>query len=309
MRRNFRSKSHKLVAFPAKRMDHAFEIAVELKRFEVKIRKAATAMVAVASMLVVGIALPTSIAQASSPAYLFTVQSVAGSIVPGRPVKGEDERFTLRLNGVDPVTKFTDRPYRAATVMSPSALVSNWDAWFADSPPNAVLTFAKSAGKAPQSIVVTLSRPRWDKGNRTLLFTATRTYRTMDPSEKGSGWTRPETPRRFTSASLFIDDAGFNVDQLAELVESTMQQAIEPFVFNVDDAITWAAATSALSTALTQLWSQGALTGATPADAFTVACQPSTQQLTDAILSCTATMQLAGWGPFTLTVAQQETES
>ena len=267
-----------------------------------KIRTAATAMVAVASMSVVGIALPTSMAQASTPASLFTVQSVAGSIVLGRPVKGEDERFTLRLNGVDPVTKFADRPFRAATVMSPSALVSNWDAWFADSPPNAVLTFAKSAGKAPQSIVVTLSRPRWDKGNRTLLFTATRTYRTMDPSEKGSGWTRPETPRRFTSASLFIDDAGTNGPSL---VTSMMQQAMQPFVFSANDATTWAAVTSSISVAFTQLWQLGALAGATPAEAFTVACQATAQQLLNGILSCTATVQLTGGDPFTVTLTQE----
>ena len=269
-----------------------------------KIRNSATAIVAAASMLVVGIVLPTSTAQASSPAYLFTVQSVAGSIVMGTPVKGEDERFTLRLNGVDPVTKFTDRPLRAATVMSPSALVSNWDAWFSSSPPNAVLTYAKSAGKAPQSIVVTLSRPRWDKDNRTLLFAATRTYRTMDPSEKGSGWTRPETPSRFTSASLFIDDAATNVDAMNSLLGTTMQETMNDFAFSANDAITWAAVTSALNTTINDMFQTGAFDGIAGSEAFTVSCQPSAQDLLNGNLPCSVTVQVAGWGPYTLTVTQ-----
>ena len=146
-------------------------------------------------------------AQAVSPSYLFTVQAVSGSTLLGTAQKGEDERFTLSLRDVDPVTKFADRPFRNASVMSPAALVSNWKAWFSTSAPNAVLTYSVGAGKAPQSIVVTLSSPRYSAAGRTLSFSASRTYRVLDPSQKGKGWVRPVTPRAFVLASLFIDDS------------------------------------------------------------------------------------------------------
>lgn len=142
-----------------------------------------------------------------SEAYLFTVQAVAGSTVTRQTAKGEDERFTLTLTGVDPVTKFADRPFTDARVMSPKALATNWNAWFRTAPPNAVLTYAVGQGKAPQSIVVTLTNPKWNATNRALTFTAVRIYRTLDPSAKGKNWNRPATPTSFTTASLFIDDA------------------------------------------------------------------------------------------------------
>ncbi len=174
-------------------------------------RAVRTAIALIATALAGAGLAPAASAQGPSPAYLFTVQAGSGTTVPGTAAKGQDERFTLTMRGVDPVTKFADRPFRTASVMSPAALVSNWDAWFADSPPNAVLTYASTGSKPPQSIVVTLTRPRYESTSRTLRFTAVRTYRTLDPSEKGQAWTRPTTPRTFAHASLFIDDAGVYV--------------------------------------------------------------------------------------------------
>ena len=107
-----------------------------------RLSKSTAASALIAAMAAVCLVASSAPAQAANPSYLFTVQAAAGSTSPGQTSKGEDERFTLTLRGVDPVTKFADRPLRAASVISPAALVSNWDSWFADSPPNAVLTFA-----------------------------------------------------------------------------------------------------------------------------------------------------------------------
>lgn len=146
--------------------------------------------------------------QGSSEQFLFTLQAASGATVDAQALDGEDERFTLRLSGVDPVTKFSDRPFRDAMVMSVDDLVSSWASWFADSPPNAVLTYDAGAGLAPQSIVVTLTEPEWNLDTSTITFTAVRIYRTTDPNETVAGWIRPKTPAIFTTASLFIDNVG-----------------------------------------------------------------------------------------------------
>jgi hypothetical protein len=241
-------------------------------------------------------------AQAATPSYLFTVEAAAGSTASVRPAQGEDERFNITMRGVEPVTKFADRPFRSASVMSPAALVSNWDAWFADSPPNAVLSCVGGTGQAPQSIVVTLTRPRYDNVGRTLTFTASRTYRTLDPSQKGKNWKRPATPRAFTGASLFIDDAGSST---TDALVAQLQQAMQPYVFSPNNADTWGAVTSALSGVLTQAWQQGTLMGPTAASAFTVSCAPTSLQILNGYLSCSVSMQLSGGSNYSTTLTQQ----
>lgn len=133
------------------------------KGCNMRLSKSTAASALIAAIAAVCLVASSAPAQAANPSYLSTVQAVAGSTVLGQTSKGEDERFTLTMRGVDPVTKFADRPLRAASVISPAALVSNWNSWFADSPPNAVLTFAGRAGEAPQSIVVTLTKPRYER--------------------------------------------------------------------------------------------------------------------------------------------------
>lgn len=146
-------------------------------------------------------------AAGGSKSWLFAAVSATGRTRPLTPGAHEDERFVLKLIGVPPITKFTDRPFRDATLISPSTLVRQWREWFAKSPPNAVLTFQDSTrpGSAPSSFVVTLRSPRYQKATDSLIFTAVRIYRLHDPSDGGRG--RTSTPARFTGASLFIDDA------------------------------------------------------------------------------------------------------
>lgn len=252
------------------------------------------------------VAVPPS-AQAATPSYLFTLQASGGSTAPGTPAESEDEHFTLTLRGVTPVTRFADRPFRAASVMSPRALVSHWDAWFASSPPNAVLAFSRADGRAPESIVVSLTRPRYDASGSMLTFTATRIYRASDPSPKGPTWVRPATPRAFSSASLFIDNADANV---TDAITQALRQAMDSYVFSPNDANTWGAVQAAMSSVLTQAWQAGTLMGPSPATAYSVNCQDqSAQMILNGYLTCTVTMTLAGGRIFATTLTQQQAVS
>jgi uncharacterized membrane protein YgcG len=146
-------------------------------------------------------------AQAASEEYLFTVQADSGTSARVTAKPGEGERFQLTLRGVDPVTRFADRPFRDAKIISPSALAANWKAWFAGSAPNAELTFSTPDDPA-SSMVVTLTNPRYDRATRTMSFIAVRDPRQHDPAERGPNWQRLTTPRAFDAVSLFIDGAG-----------------------------------------------------------------------------------------------------
>jgi hypothetical protein len=144
-------------------------------------------------------------ASSTTEEYLFTVQAAGGSTKQMRPLGPENERFRLILTDVDPVTMFSDRPFRDARLMSPKALDANWEAWFGADPPNAVLTYARP-GRAPGSMVVVLTNPSYTAASRTLAFTATRLPREHDPIEKSVTWQRLTTPSSMHSVSLFIDN-------------------------------------------------------------------------------------------------------
>ena len=144
---------------------------------------------------------------ATSPAqeqFLFTVESARATTTPLKVKGPEDESFRLTLSGVDPVTVFSDRPFRDAKIISVRALEANWDTWFKADPPNAVLTFARP-GQAPASMVVELTSPSYHAKARTLSFTARRSAREHDPVEKGSNWEKVTTPPSMTDVSVFID--------------------------------------------------------------------------------------------------------
>lgn len=146
-----------------------------------------------------------SVSKSTTPEeFLFTVQAARGSTASLTVTGAEDETFTLTLSGVDPVTMFSDRPFRDARLISPTALAVNWDAMFGDVPPNAVLTYARP-GKAPGSMVIELTNAIYSRATRTLSFTAIREARKHDPVEKGANWQRRTTPLAMTSVSLFID--------------------------------------------------------------------------------------------------------
>lgn len=147
---------------------------------------------------------------APPPSYLFTVEASEGTTTILTP-RGSTERMRITLDGVEPVTMFADRPMRDARLISPAALTTHWPTWFADSPPNAVMTWSAGAGKAPASFVITVTGVDYDARTRQLTFTAERDPRQHDPAEKGRNWQRRTTPATFAEASLFIDNAGSRV--------------------------------------------------------------------------------------------------
>jgi hypothetical protein len=244
---------------------------------------------------------PSSHIAAENPSYLFAVMAASGSTVSGQPKQGEEERFALTLEHVAPVTQFADRPLRSALLLRPEELVSNWSYWFADSPPNAVLTFGGAVGYAPHSIVVTLTAPRYESKGSKITFTATRIFRAFEASANGKGWKRTATPSNFIDASLFIDNSG---DSTTDSLVTALQQSMQPFVFAANDARTWGAVTEAMSGILLSAWQQGSLSGETAAQAFSVTCAPSSEQILNGYLTCSVRMQLSSGVSYSTTLTQ-----
>ena len=139
----------------------------------------------------------------ATESYMFTVQAARGSTTAITETEAS-EQFRLTITGVSPVTMFADRPFRDASLITPRSLEANWATWFADSAPNAVLTYARP-GKAPGSFVVELTNPVYHATTRSLSFTAIREARAHDPVEKSATWTRLTTPSTMAGVSLFID--------------------------------------------------------------------------------------------------------
>lgn len=138
--------------------------------------------------------------------WLLGVQAGVAQTTSRIPSVNGSERFRLILGDVTPVTMFSERPIREARLISPKALVSHWSTWFAEDPPNALITVPHS-DKAPMSLVVTLDRPTWNEATRSLVFEATRERAKHDPQVSGPNWKRPEIPRQASGVSVFIDGA------------------------------------------------------------------------------------------------------
>lgn len=158
-----------------------------------------------AALLAPVAAAPLSSAVTIREPFLFTVEAASGFTRSVSVRAGEDERFVLVMKRVAPVTKFSDRPFRDAALIKPQSLAANWQTWFADAPPNAVLTWQR-AGRAPASMVVTLTSATYSASKRTLTFDAVRVHREHDPASAGPTWERLSTPDSMTGVSLFIDE-------------------------------------------------------------------------------------------------------
>lgn len=147
----------------------------------------------------------------SNKTYLYEIQASSGNISDLDVSENEHETFTLILDGLngeaDVVTQFTDRPYREASVLSPNELVQQWSTLFVTSSPNAVLSYLEPGTSTPQSIVVTLSEPRYEDGSGALSFHATRIFREDSNDASDVTFSRPTTPAKFLSSSLFIDSS------------------------------------------------------------------------------------------------------
>ena len=144
----------------------------------------------------------------SDASLLFALESGSGTLVPqARAGKGH---FTLTLRGVERrVTWFTDRPQRDAGRVNSRKLFRSWRRLgFRASPPNAALVVdrAKSSG---DTIAAELRLRSYNKRRRSARFSV----RTL--GSLGGGLRHinrhPDhrVPRRFTGASLFIDNSDY----------------------------------------------------------------------------------------------------
>lgn len=147
----------------------------------------------------------------SNKTYLYEIQGSSGNISDLDVSAHKHETFTLTLEGLtgeaDVITQFTDRPYREASVLTANELTQQWSALFVTSSPNAVLTYLEPGSSTPQSIVVTLSEPRYGNGSGVLSFHATRVFREDSDDASDTAFIRPVTPTSFVSPSLFIDSS------------------------------------------------------------------------------------------------------
>lgn len=93
-------------------------------------------------------------------------------------------------------------------------------------------------------------------------------------------------------------------------LEQSCKLACHPYVFQPNDKNTWEAVKSMISSFLTSIWKNGALMGASPSDAFSVACGLGTTMTADDILNGIMTVvvkvALIRPGEFILLTFQQE---
>jgi hypothetical protein len=138
--------------------------------------------------------------------YLWTIPSASGSLTGP-----DDQHLTLRLVGVrNYLTRFTDRPVRKAYVVANVDFVRRFKHYFAESNPNAVLSYSLGGNATPIAIVLQLGPPRWDPKASTLTFTAKRVPHMEDDLPDTTVHIKPRlipNPRHFDKAGLFIDSA------------------------------------------------------------------------------------------------------
>jgi hypothetical protein len=143
-------------------------------------------------------------AETPQESWLFSHTADSGEIR-----EREDGSLELILRSIDAqVTAFTDRPFRDAKIETVEWLVSSWDEFFADSPPNAVLVEHEPQGVA-RSVVVELTSPQLMGDELTYALTV------LDAVPDGrlarvAGASHENPVRTFRAVSLFIDDVSLS---------------------------------------------------------------------------------------------------
>lgn len=173
--------------------------------------RAPTALLATALSLAVALALaPAALAQGPSQptehaiGLLFTETAKGGTLTP---VKGTP-RFTLTLHGVArQVVWFSDRPARKSGQIPTGGFARKWAGFgFSADRPNAALTLLDAASDR-DTAVLKLGKPRYLAKTDTIRYSA----RILDEATGNLSHFESQrdrrVPRRFGTASLFIDDA------------------------------------------------------------------------------------------------------
>jgi len=167
------------------------------------------ALVAAIAASLAALTAGTSTLSAATPArqqlnYMWAIPSASGSLTGPN-----GQHLTLRLVGVrDYLTRFTDRPVRNAYVVANVDFVRRFKSYFADSNPNAVLSYSLGAKAIPTAVVLELGQPRWDPKTASLTFPAKRIPHMEDNLPNTTVHIKPPfipNPRHFDKAGLFID--------------------------------------------------------------------------------------------------------
>jgi hypothetical protein len=168
-------------------------------------------------------------APAPGPSYLFSIPTASGTLT-GPTGRG----LTLRLIGTrDYLTRFTERPLRDASVVANVDFARRFKTYFANSAPNAVLTYTPPGARIPVSIVLTIGHPRWNADQDTWTFSARRIRRQPDDVPGTSIHINPPpipNPRTFKTATLLIDASSPTVGKPAELSGDGIANSLSEFL-------------------------------------------------------------------------------
>ncbi len=128
-----------------------------------------------------------------------------------KPVKGA-HHLALKLRGVAPqVVWFDDRPARRTGQIPVGRFVRSWARFgFEEVPPNAALTLL-DASDDEDTVVLKLGAPHYNRKTRTVRYPAKLLHRATGNLSHLERQRDDHVPRHFTSASLFIDDAGYGL--------------------------------------------------------------------------------------------------
>lgn len=170
------------------------------------------------ALIVALAAAPSALAAkpAAKPSYLFAMTSTGGAL------KHDTSGWWLELTGTSPlVTRFTDRPNRLASTLSPAQLAAQWRTYgFPSDPPNAALVLDGRPADA-DAFVIELRRP--SVSGSTMRFRAKPVRDTSSALSRYAKRADRLRETRFASASLFIDDGAGTVYQHVQLTISGVQ--------------------------------------------------------------------------------------
>ena len=153
--------------------------------------------------------------------FLFVQEAASGSLVTGK-----NGTMILTLSGVrDDTVYFSDRPARVSGVIDTDLFV-HCSMFSGNNPPNAALMLL-GAPAENDTVIITISDPKYDKRNATLSYTAVKV-----PNYTGEGlqvyktFADPGVAETFGRVMLFIDNSDLPVNIIADSDNPSTQQIL-----------------------------------------------------------------------------------
>lgn len=139
--------------------------------------------------------------EATEADWLF-VQDAASGTLTGP----DDQHLILTLKGIRSLTTaFTNRPLRKALALSNQQFFAAWDQAFGDDPPNATLSYRRAGERFRGHLVLKISAPSFDPMTKVIRYQAAVIHEKLESLDGHTADLPIQAPRRFGSASLFID--------------------------------------------------------------------------------------------------------